>query len=93
MSNLVCDFYDDDGALDGPWHWSTVLCRGCFESHMDWRVRVSPTSESWESVSAAGIRHARALIVPWMLMTMSCPLQQNQKSQKNCFHRPNPSLS
>lgn len=54
MSNLVCDFYDDDGALDGPWHWSTVLCRGCFESHMDWRVRVSPTSESWEKCERCG---------------------------------------
>ena len=54
MSNLVCDFYDDDGVLDGPWHWSAVLCHGCFESHLDWPVRVSPKSASWEKCERCG---------------------------------------
>lgn len=54
MSNLVCDFYDDDGAMNGPWHWSGVLCRGCFEGHLDWQVRVSPKSASSEKCERCG---------------------------------------
>jgi DNA topoisomerase-1 len=54
MSNLVCDLYDDDGALDGPWHWSEVLCSGCVEGQIDSPVRVSPRSASWEKCERCG---------------------------------------
>lgn len=54
MSNLVCDFYDDDGVLDGQWHWSEVLCRGCFDSRLDWQVRVSEQGVSAEKCERCG---------------------------------------
>lgn len=55
MSNLVCDFYDDDGAMGGRWHWTEVLCRGCFVSQfLDSLVRVSEKSTSAEKCERCG---------------------------------------
>ena len=54
MSNLVCDFYDDDGVLGGQWRWSEVLCRGCFDSRLDWQIRVSERGVSGEKCERCG---------------------------------------
>lgn len=55
MSNLVCDFYDDDGVLGGRWHWTEVLCRGCFDRQfLDSFVRVSEKSASAENCERCG---------------------------------------
>lgn len=56
MSNLVCDFYDDDGVRNGPWHWTEVICRNCFESRHDWLVRVSEKGLSESACERCGAR-------------------------------------
>lgn len=55
MSNLICDFYDDEGVTGGRWHWTEVLCRGCFDSlFFDSQVRVSESSASAEKCERCG---------------------------------------